>query len=278
MSSQESGDEAFQRVPFAGRVALITGGGSGVGYAVTRRWVASGGSAIAVDVDGAGLGRLRAEIHTDRLHTQVADVTVRSELADAVAKGRRLFGTVDTVAAIAAISRSIAFAEMSEVDRDEVVNVNFNGVWNSVSAALPDIRASRRDGRPGRVILCGSIESVLGSAGLSAYVAAKHAVVGLAKCLALELAPEEITANVISPAGIDTPMLRNALHPDAVEAFKASTPISRLCSPNEVAAFFLFVASEDAAYMTGENLVVDGGTKVVNAHLVAMRGGATDTS
>ena len=261
--------------PFSGRVAFVTGAGSGVGAAVARRFVAAGASVVAVDVDGAGLERLGAELSSDRLVTAVADVTLRAELDDAVARGRERFGTVDTVAAIAGIVRFAAFDETTDEDRDAVLGVNFVGVWNAVRAALPDIRQSRRDGRPGRVVLCGSIESVLGSAGLCAYVAAKHAVVGLAKCLALELAAEEITANVVSPAGVDTPMLRGVLPPEALAAFKASTPIARLSSPDEIAAFFLFVASDDAAYMTGENIVVDGGTKVVNAHVVAMRGSAS---
>lgn len=264
--------------PFEGRVAFVTGAGSGVGAGVARRFMRAGASVVAVDVNAQGLEALRDELSSDRLLATVADVTDAAQLTAAVAAGRERFGTVDTVAAIAAITRFSTFAEMTDVDRDAVFGVNFFGVWNSVAATLPDIRESRRNGRPGRVILCGSIESVLGSAGLSSYVAAKHAVVGLAKCLALELAPELITANVISPAGIDTPMLRSVLPPDALEAFKASTPIARLSTPDEVAAFFLFVAAEDAAYMTGENIVVDGGTKVVNAHLVAMRGSATEAT
>lgn len=275
MTANGSDAGAGVHAPFAGRVALVTGAGSGVGAGVARRFVRAGAAVIAVDVDEPGLEALRAEVDSDRLLATVADVTDLGAVEAAVAAGRERYGTVDTVTAIAGIARFAMFGEMSDADRDAVIGVNFFGVWNSVAAALPDIRASRREGRPGRVILCGSIESVLGSAGLTAYVAAKHAVVGLAKSLALELAPELITANVISPAGIDTPMLRRVLTDETRRHFEASTPIARLSTPDEVAAFFLFVAGEDAAYMTGENIVVDGGTKVVNAHLVAMHGSAT---
>lgn len=264
-----------RHAPFTGRVVFVTGAASGVGEATAVRFLEAGASVLAVDVDTEGLDRLAAEQASDRLLAVLADVADRPQLDAAVAAARARFGTIDTVAAIAGVARSVAFAEMADADRDLVLGVNFLGVWNAARAALPDVLASRADGRPGRIVFCGSVESVLGSAGLTAYVASKHAVVGLAKSLALELAPHEITVNVISPAGIDTPMLRRALPEEAREAFMASTPIARLCAPAEVAAFFLFVAGDEAGYLTAENIVVDGGTKVVNAHLVAMHGSAT---
>lgn len=277
MAPHVSGDgRGGERKPFGGRVVFVTGAGSGVGEAVARRFVAAGASVLAVDVDGDGLDRLEGECAApDQLLTVIADVAVRPQLDNAVSQARQRFGTVDTLAAVAGIVRSAPFADMTDDDRDAVLGVNFLGVWNATRASLPDIIESRRTGRPGRIVLCGSVESVLGSAGLAAYVASKHAIVGLAKSLALELAPLEITANVVSPAGVDTPMLQRALPPAAREAFIRSTPIARLSRPDEVAAFFLFVSSDDAGYLTGENIVVDGGTKVVNTHLVAIYGTAT---
>jgi NAD(P)-dependent dehydrogenase (short-subunit alcohol dehydrogenase family) len=260
----------------AGRVALVTGGASGVGAGVVARFIRAGASVVAVDVDADALKATAAGDDSGRLLTAVGDVTDRGQLEAALATARQQFGTVDTVAAVAGIAKSRNFAEMTDEDRDAVLAVNFLGVWNTARAALPDILASRAEGRPGRIVFCGSIESVLGSAGMTAYVASKHAVVGLAKSLSLELAPHGVTVNVISPAGVDTPMLRRMLPPGALDAFAASTPIARLSMPDEVAAFFEFVASEDAGYLTGENIVVDGGTKLINSHFVAMHGSATN--
>ena len=107
---------------------------------------------------------------------------------------------------------------------------------------------------------------MLGGAGLAAYVASKHGLVGFIKSVALECAPLGITANVVSPAGVDTEMLRTVVPPDAIQHIADTTPISRLCSPDEVAAFFEFLAGPDTGYLTGSNIVVDGGVVLLNSH------------
>ena len=239
------------------RGIFVTGAASGIGRAVAIRFDEVGDEVVAFDVDADGLGSLAAQ--TDgRVHTVAGDVRSPDDLAAAL-EGRN----VDVVAAIAGISRLGSVATMELADRDLVLDVNLIGVWNTVRAALPSLL---RRAPGGRIIACGSVESVLGGEGLSAYVASKHGVVGLIKSLALELATTGITANVVSPAGVDSAMLRAVVPPEMVEHIAATTPIPRLSTPEEVAAFFEFVASEPAGYMTGENLIVDGGLKLVNAH------------
>jgi NAD(P)-dependent dehydrogenase (short-subunit alcohol dehydrogenase family) len=246
-------------VTMSGRTALVTGAASGIGRAVTTRYLAAGAAVVAFDVDEPGLSKLDGE----QLRTIAGDVRDRSTLERAVDCAREEFGGLDIVAAVAGVTKATPFLSTSVEERDRIFGVNFYGVWNTVSVATP---ALLERGPGGRILVCGSIESVLGGIGLSAYVASKHALVGMVKSLALELATEGITVNVISPAGVDTELLHQVASPEAVRHVAESTPIPRLCQPEEVAAFFEFLASPEAAYMTGENVVIDGGLKLVNAH------------
>jgi NAD(P)-dependent dehydrogenase (short-subunit alcohol dehydrogenase family) len=242
--------------PLAGKTALVTGAASGVGRAVARRYAERGVQVIAFDVAARGLEELAAA--QSGVIPVVGDVRDRSTLEAAV-DGR----DPHIVAAIAGVSGVGSVLDMSDEDRDVIWAVNLAGVWNTIKASLPGLL---RNGPDGRVLVCGSIESVLGGEGLAAYVASKHAVLGLAKSVALELATSGITVNVISPAGVDSEMLRTVVPPEGIEHIAATTPIPRLSSPDEVAAFFEFLAGPDTAYMTGENIMVDGGLKLVNAH------------
>jgi NAD(P)-dependent dehydrogenase (short-subunit alcohol dehydrogenase family) len=244
-----------------GRVALVTGAASGVGRAVTLRYLKAGAAVVAVDVNETGLADLAA--YGDALRRIPADVRDPAALAAAVDSAVSSFGGLDVVAAIAGVSRTGSLLSMSDADRDFIFGVNVIGVWNTVRAALPAIQAR---GPGGRVLACGSIESVLGGAGLAAYVSSKHALVGLIKSVALECAPSGITANVVSPAGVDTEMLRTVVPPEDIAHIAATTPVARLCQPDEVAAFFEFLAGPDAGYITGANVVVDGGVALLNSH------------
>jgi NAD(P)-dependent dehydrogenase (short-subunit alcohol dehydrogenase family) len=244
-----------------GRVALVTGAASGVGRAVAQRYLSAGALVVAVDHNADGLTTVEGS--DDRLARVAADVTVPADLEAAVATAVDRFGGLDIVAAIAGISRTGSVLTMSDDNRDAILGVNLIGVWNTVKAALP---ALIERGEGGRILACGSVESVLGGAGLAAYVASKHGLVGFIKSVALECAPLGITANVVSPAGVDTEMLRTVVPPEAIQHIADTTPISRLCDPDEVAAFFEFLAGPDTGYLTGSNIVVDGGVVLLNSH------------
>jgi NAD(P)-dependent dehydrogenase (short-subunit alcohol dehydrogenase family) len=245
-----------------GRVTLVTGAGSGVGRAVALRYVSSGASVVGFDVNAEGLART-AEASDGAIVAVTGDVRDRGALDGAVAEARERFGGLDVVAAIAGISRTSPFLETSDADRDAIFGVNLVGVWNTVQAALPAILAR---GPGGRVLACGSVESVLGGAGLAAYVATKHGLIGLIKSIALEIAASGVTANVISPAGVDSEMLRTVVPPEAIDHIARTTPVDRLSSPEEVAAFFEFLAGPETGYMTGANVLVDGGVVLLNSH------------
>jgi NAD(P)-dependent dehydrogenase (short-subunit alcohol dehydrogenase family) len=245
-----------------GRVALVTGAGSGVGRGVALRFVRAGASVVGFDVNADGLAKTRAE-SGDRMAVAVGDVRDRATLDAAVARATSEFGGLDIVCPIAGITRTATLLDMTDDERDLVLDVNLVGVWNTIKAGLP---AQLERGAGGRILVCGSIESVLGGAGLSAYVATKHALLGLVKSVALELAKTGITANVISPAGVDTDLLRSVVPPEAVAHIAHTTPVDRLSTPDEVAAFFEFMAGPDTGYMTGGNIVVDGGVQLLNSH------------
>ncbi|SOD71764.1 3-oxoacyl-[acyl-carrier protein] reductase/hypothetical protein [Jatrophihabitans sp. GAS493] len=245
-----------------GRVALVTGAGSGVGRAVALRYVRAGASVVGFDRNADGLAR-SVEFSDGAMVAAVGDVCDRATLDAAVATAVERFGGLDIIAAIAGISKTGSLLEMSDEDRDAILGVNLVGVWNAAKAGLP---ALLERGAGGRILACGSIESVLGGAGLAAYVASKHGLIGLIKSIALELARTGITANVISPAGVDTELLRAVVPPASIAHIAHSTPVDRLSTPEEVAAFFEFMAGPETGYMTGGNLVVDGGVALLNSH------------
>jgi len=244
-----------------GRVALVTGAASGVGRAVARRYLDAGAAVVAFDRNADGLKTVAGP--DDRLELVSGDVCEVADLDEAVNAAVDRFGGLDIVAAVAGISRTGSILSMTDADRDSILGVNLIGVWNTVKAALP---ALLDRGPGGRILACGSVESVLGGAGLAAYVASKHGLVGLIKSVALECAPLGITANVVSPAGVDTEMLRTVVPPEDIQHIADTTPIARLCHPDEVAAFFEFLAGKDTGYITGANVVVDGGVVLLNSH------------
>jgi NAD(P)-dependent dehydrogenase (short-subunit alcohol dehydrogenase family) len=237
-----------------GRVALVTGAASGIGRAVALRFLEAGAKVVAVDVDEKGLSWVDA--YRGRACGVVADVREIDTLRDAAAAAVDSYGGLDTVAAVAGIVRIASFLEMSHDDRDLVLGVNFLGVWNTLQATIPAILESSS---PKRAIVCGSVQSVLAGIGTAAYGSAKHGLVGLIKSLALEFASSGLTVNMISPASVMTPM-----SPTSVELAAATTPLGRKSTPEEIASFFEFVAQRDSGYMTGENIIVDGGLKAIN--------------
>jgi NAD(P)-dependent dehydrogenase (short-subunit alcohol dehydrogenase family) len=242
-------------------VALVTGAASGVGRALATRLLTSGHAVVAVDVtplsDAPDGGDQLAVVH--------ADVRDPAAMRDAVRTAVERFGGLDVVAAVAGVARVASMLDMEDEERDLVLGVNLLGVWNTVRAALPPLLAR---GSGGRVVVCSSVHSVVGAAGMTAYTASKHAVTGLVKALALELAPYGITVNAVSPASIETPMLTSGRSAAQVEHLAATTPVGRLATAGEVAAALAWVAGPDTAYLTGANLVLDGGTSVVNVHAV----------
>ena len=228
------------------RTALVTGAGRGIGRAIVdalaaEAWVA------AVDVafpEGAGSAQ----------RAITADVREPDALERAVAEVLDARGGLDCVVCAAGIIRDRVSWKLSRAEWDDVLAVNLTGAFATVQAAIPALRKSPA----GRVVFLASINGLRGKFGQANYAASKAALVGLAKTLALELAREGVTVNVIAPGYIDTPMTRGIPEAARREAL-AAIPLGRLGRAEEVAAVAAFLCSEAASFVTGTTIVVDGG-------------------
>jgi 2-hydroxycyclohexanecarboxyl-CoA dehydrogenase len=221
------------------KTAVVTGGGSGIGRAIADRLSADGYHVATLDLHPAGTA-----------FAQAADVTDRAQVDAALAAVRDRLGPVTILVNAAGLDGFKRFANITFADWQKVINVNLNGVFHCVQAVLPDMTAAGW----GRIVNISSSSAHSGQAFMAHYVAAKSAVNGLTKSLALEL----------GPAGfIDTPMLRRAearqLLGGPVEDHIARTPVRRIGRPEDLAATCAFLVSEEAGYITGQIIGVNGG-------------------
>jgi 3-oxoacyl-[acyl-carrier protein] reductase len=245
-------------MPLAGRVALITGAGSGIGEATAQRFAAEGAVVVVNDVDTDRAHAVAAAIRkTGGTATEVAaNVTRRDEVERMVAAIVADHGRLDVLVNNAGINRDAMSHKMTEEQWDQVLAVNLKGTFLCAQAALPKMRERGW----GRVVNTSSIGS-LGNIGQANYAASKAGVIGLTKTLALEYAKYGVTVNCIAPGAVMTPMLAGVSDPIR-EKITAQIPVGRIAEPREIAAVHAFLASDEAAYITGQVLFVDGGMSV----------------
>ncbi len=226
--------------------ALVTGGNRGIGLAIARS-LAEAGHAVAVTYRSGeppeGLVGVRCEV------TDTASVDQAFAEAE-----QRLEGPIDILVANAGITRDQLLMRMSDEEYDAVVDTNLGGAFRCARRATKGMIRLRR----GRIILISSVVGLYGSPGQANYAASKAALVGLARSISRELGGRGITANVVAPGFIETDMT-DALPPDRKEAYLAAIPAGRFGATSEVAAAVRFLAGEDAAYITGAVIPVDGG-------------------
>jgi len=242
-----------------GRVALVTGAGRGLGAAISRRLAAEGARLAVIDVNADDASLVAADLAGARAYgVDVADLNALTAVVDAV---RSDFGRLDILVNNAGITRDRTLRKMDAAEWDDVIRVNLTGVWNGCKAALPHITEA---GTSGRIISLSST-SYLGNFGQVNYAASKAGVVGITRTLALELARSGATVNAIAPGFIDTAMTR-AMPPDVFDRVIAGVPLGRAGRPEDVAAMAAFLASDDAAYVTGQVMFVCGGHSVGSSH------------
>jgi NAD(P)-dependent dehydrogenase (short-subunit alcohol dehydrogenase family) len=241
---------------FEGKVGLVTGGASGIGLAISRRLVAEGASVVVADVNDASLQRTKTELGS-AIATVTVDVRVEAQVETMVRTATERFGQLDVAFNAAGLGGFGEITELAEADWDLVVDVCLKGVFLSVKH---EARGMIAHGRGGAIVNIASLNSHVPMYGGVAYCCAKAGVEMLSRNAALELAAKRIRVNTVSPGLTDTP-LTAAMHNIAgVEgAYMDRIPMKRWGTPEDMAAAALFLASDDAAYISGSNLFVDGG-------------------
>ncbi|WP_454644723.1 SDR family NAD(P)-dependent oxidoreductase [Bradyrhizobium liaoningense] len=233
------------------RRALVAGGASGIGAATAARLAASGADVLIADVDATNGRRLATEIGASFIALDLTD-----HAAVAAAFGH--LGPFDILVNSAGADQHAFFTQTEPNDWARLIALNLGAVLNATHAVLPGMQQARY----GRIVNVASEAGRLGSRGGSVYAAAKGAVIAFTRSLARENGRMGITANVVAPGPIDTPMLRRAVESGGeklMAAMTAATLVGRLGTPQEVAAVIAFLASDDAGYVTGEVLGVSGG-------------------
>jgi NAD(P)-dependent dehydrogenase (short-subunit alcohol dehydrogenase family) len=244
---------------------LITGGGNGIGLRTAELLVADGARVTVVDVDDAGLERAAALGHL--VTTLHADVSSRDAVVDAVGRAEAAMGGLDRVVNSAGIFRFAPFLEISETDWRRMLDINLTGTFLVCQATIPRLIA----GGGGRIVNVASIAGVRGGANSAHYIASKWGMVGLTKALATEFGPQGVIVNAVAPATIpETGIGRSSLEQkvamgwgaDAAEAIanqERNYPMRRLGTADDVARGIRYLLSDDAAWMTGQVLSLDGG-------------------
>lgn len=249
------------------RVAIITGAASGIGAATARLFASQGADLVlgSHDVDGHDIEAVRADVLGYGRRVIVVDVDTRKEadLNGLVETALSELGSVDVVVANAAIARRKASEDLTDAEWSDTLDVNLAGVFRAFRAAIPAMRAAGY----GRLLATASTAGAFESWSEHAhYSAAKAGITGMVRSLAGELGPDGITVNAIAPGIIETPQTLdgvNSLGPDGVAATGKSQPIRRVGIPLDIAKTFLFLASEDTSFITGQTLIVDGGRMLV---------------
>ena len=240
-----------------GKGALVTGASGGIGWAIAEALHAQGANVAISGTRAEKLNELAAKLGS-RVHVLPCDLRDRAAVTKLAEDAEKALGQVDILVNNAGITHDNLFMRMKDEEWDDVIAVNLTSVFVLIRGILRGMM--RR--RAGRIVNIASISGVLGNPGQGNYAASKAGLVGMTKSLAREVASRGITANCIAPGFISTPMT-DALTPKQVEAIAAAIPAAKFGKPEDVAAVVAFLASEEASYITGETVHVNGGMVMV---------------
>lgn len=245
---------------FAGKSVLVTGAASGIGRAIARAAAAEGARLVLGDIAPGGLKTLTAELESGGVpvFARTCDVTCEDEVVDLVRHGTAALGPIDVAYANAGIlgAPGDVWSYPAEEFR-RVIDINVIGTWHTIKAVLPGMI----ERKTGNIVATSSAAGLIGPAGLPAYVASKHAVIGLVKTTAMNVAALGIRVNALCPHMVDTPMLDRVAKeiPGLREVLATQTPIGRVATADEIAQSAIWLGSDMSSFVTGHPLVVDGG-------------------
>jgi 2-hydroxycyclohexanecarboxyl-CoA dehydrogenase len=244
-------------VDLEGYAAIVTGGGQGIGRGIALALAAEGADVAVFDVNLAAAGEVAAEVRATgrRALALEVDVTDLARVEAATKEVVATLGRLDVLVNNVGWTPNEPFADSGPETWTRIVAVNYVGTLNCTRAALAFMVPARR----GRIVSIASDAARVGTPREAVYAGAKAAVMGFSKSLAAEVARHGITVNVVSPATVDTPLLRGMLTPEQIDRREKANPMGRLGQPSDVAAAVVFFASPGAGYVTGQVLSVNGG-------------------
>jgi 3-oxoacyl-[acyl-carrier protein] reductase len=240
-----------------GKTALVTGATGGLGGAIARALHASGAAVAVSGTRRDALEQIAGEL-AERSHIVPCNLADKDEVETLVARAEAAMGKLDILVANAGITRDSLLVQMRDQDWDEVINVNLTATFRLARAATRGMMRRRF----GRIIGITSVVGTTGNPGQGNYAAAKAGMIGLIKSLAQEYATRGVTANCVAPGFIQTPMT-DKLNAKQRETILTRVPVGRLGAPTEIAAAVVYLASEEAAYVTGQTLHVNGGMAMI---------------
>jgi len=254
------GDMAPIKDRFREKVVIVTGAASGIGAATARRFMDEGAAVVFADRNIDGLREVTAAQPPDRCMQSRTDVSDRSAVEAMVAATIERFGRLDVLVNNAGIHAAGEPESFSDQQWHDVIKTDLDGVFYGCRCAIPYLITSR-----GCVVNTASVSGLGGDWGMSPYNAAKGGVVNLTRALALDLGRHSVRINAVCPSLTRTGIIAEMLKDEALVArFRERIPLGRVCEPEEVAAVIAFLASDDASFMTGANVTVDGGVSASN--------------
>ena len=260
------GSDAERAMKLENKVAIVTGAARGIGLAIAKRYVAAGAKVTLADVDAAAGEAAAHELGNARCRFIATDVSEARQAETMVAETCRTFGGLDILVNNAGIIHTADFLDLAEADFDRVLRVNLKGAFLVGQAAARRMVADVRSGKPpGAIINLSSINAVVAIPNQLPYCVSKGGIDQLTKVMALALAPHGIRVNAIGPGSIMTDILKAvATDMDAKRRILARTPLGRIGEPDEIASIAVFLASQEASYITGHTIYADGGRLGLN--------------
>ncbi|MGZ5046040.1 MAG: SDR family NAD(P)-dependent oxidoreductase [Usitatibacter sp.] len=245
---------------FEGKVVIVTGAGSGIGEGTARRFSAEGATVVLVGRHKGSINAVAKDLPSERTVARVADVSKYREIEAVVASTAKRFGRLDVLVNNAGIFKGSTVTKTTPGEWQEVMDTNAGGVFNGSKAALPHLIRTK-----GCIVNTASVSGLGGDWAMSAYNASKGAIVNLTAAMAMDYGKDGVRVNSVCPSLTLTGMTKDmAKKPALMAKFKERMPLGRIAMPADIAAVIAFLASDDARFVTGVNLPVDGGMSASN--------------